>query len=83
MTYTDESGLTRMGDRLRVLRQMQGLTQVALAAKVFVSQPTLSCWENGRFPPSRSHQFDIADALGTTRSMLFREIAEAENAAAA
>jgi transcriptional regulator with XRE-family HTH domain len=70
-----------IGQRITTLREMYDLTQGALAAKVNVSQPAVSQWEAGTILPRRETQFILADALHTTRSRLFRELAEAECAA--
>lgn len=71
-----------IGIRIATLREMLGMTQSALAAKVYVTQPAISQWESGAVVPRRAMQFDLADVLRTTRSRLFREVAEAEDAAA-
>lgn len=71
-----------IGQRIAMLREMLEMTQDALAHKVNVTQPAVSQWETGALVPRRMTQFDVADALGTTRSRLFRELAEAENRAA-
>lgn len=70
-----------IGRRILTLREMLGLTQAALAAKVYVTQPAVSQWESGTTLPSRETQFRLADTLRTSRSLLFRELAEAECAA--
>ena len=70
-----------IGRRIATLREMLQLTQGALAAAVYVTQPAVSQWEAGATLPSRQKQFDLADALHTTRSRLFLELAEAECAA--
>lgn len=67
-----------IGERIATLREIQEMTQDALARKVNVTQPAVSQWETGILLPRRMTQFDVADALGTTRSRLFREVAEAE-----
>lgn len=70
-----------IGRRIMTLRTMLGLTQSALAAKVYVTQPAVSQWESGATVPARETQFRLADTLHTSRSLLFRELAEAECAA--
>lgn len=67
-----------IGRRIMTLRTMLQMTQGALAAKVHVTQPAVSQWESGATIPNRPTQFRIADALMTSRSLLFRELAEAE-----
>lgn len=71
----------RLGHRIKVLRLGAGMTQAELAERLSVTQPAVSQWETGAIMPLRAAQFEIADALHTTRSRLFREIAEAECAA--
>lgn len=70
-----------IGRRILTLREMLGLTQATLAARVYVSQPAVSQWESGATLPTRETQFRLADTLRTSRSLLFRELAEAECAA--
>jgi len=61
-----------VGQRVRRLRKEQGLSQVALAAKVSVSQPTISTLEKyNRW--SNSELIDrVAAALGITVDELFQ-----------
>lgn len=67
-----------IGARIAVLRDAHGMTQGALASKVFVSQPAVSQWESGETLPAKPSQERLADVLHTTRAQLFRELAEAE-----
>lgn len=67
-----------IGQRIATLRDIAGLTQWALGRQVGVTQPAVSQWETGATLPDRALQFILADALATTRSRLFREVAEAE-----
>lgn len=71
------------GRRIALARELLGLTQGALAAKVFVTQPAVSQWEQGKTLPSLHMQHALSDALRTTRSRLFREVVVAEERAAA
>lgn len=77
----DEDRLS-VGRRIALARELLGLTQGALAAKVHVTQPAVSQWERGRTLPSRHMQHSLADALRTSRSLLFREVVRHEEAAA-
>ena len=70
-----------IGRRITTLREMLNLTQGTLAAMVHVTQPAVSQWEAGATLPTRHTQFLLADCLRTSRSLLFRELAEAECAA--
>lgn len=74
---TDEER-AEVGRRLQMIRELVGLTQGALASKVFVTQPAVSQWETGKTLPSRAMQHLIADALSTSRSRLFREVVKYE-----
>ena len=70
-----------IGERIRTARELLGLTQGALAAKVYVTQPAVSQWEQGKTIPALPVQFALADALRTTRSRLFRELDKREEEA--
>lgn len=61
------------GGRIRMLRQAKGLTQEALASKVFVTQSAVAQWETNRWVPSRQSQMLLASALDTNRHFLFGE----------
>lgn len=63
--------LTTVGGRIRFMRLAAGFSQVALAAKVHVTQPAISQYEKNRWLPNPDVQVDIAEALGTTRDFLF------------
>lgn len=74
MRDADEETRQAIGQRIRTLREAFDLTQGALAARVHVTQPAVSQWENGQTLPAMPVQFAVADALRTTRSRLFREL---------
>jgi transcriptional regulator with XRE-family HTH domain len=78
MTPTDHKAI---GRRIRSTRVSHEITQVRLAEMVHVTQAAVSQWELGSCLPSRASQYRIADALRTTRWMLFKELVEAEDAA--
>lgn len=59
------------GGRIRFLRETKDLTQAALAAKVYVSQPAVAQWETNKWLPGRQSQMLLAEALGCTREFLF------------
>lgn len=67
-----------VGARITTARELLGLTQWALARKVYVTQPAVSQWERGKKLPSLAMQHAIADVLRTTRTRLFKELVEAE-----
>lgn len=63
------------GQRIRFLRTRLGMSQEGLAGKVYVTQPAISQWENDIWLPGRQSQVLLAEALNTTRSFLFGEMA--------
>ncbi|WP_144505942.1 helix-turn-helix domain-containing protein [Bacillus mycoides] len=63
------------GKRLKVVREMRGLSQQALADKINKKKPTISNYETGYSKPSIYVLSDIADALCvSTDDLLGREI---------
>jgi transcriptional regulator with XRE-family HTH domain len=46
--YDPRQESSRIGDRIRILRERQGLSQVALAAKLGLNASTVVNWERGR-----------------------------------
>ena len=67
-----------LGRAVRERRRASGLTLVALAARVGLSQPFLSQVENGRARPSLMSLHRIAEALGSTPQALFGGVADPE-----
>lgn len=59
-------------NRIRELREAKGLTQAQLAETVDVARQTILAIEKGRYDPSLSLAFRIADALGITVDAVFR-----------
>lgn len=55
----------RIGNRLRELREAQGLTATQLAERCGLSQPTISKIENGKWSVSLDILSKICEALGT------------------
>lgn len=80
MTDADKRAI---GERIGLARELLGMTQAALGAKVYVTQPAVSQWESGKTLPTRAMQHALADALGTRRSILFRELVRHEERSAA
>ena len=70
-----------IGQRIKVFREALELTQAELGRRCYVSQPAVSAWERGTKLPARGAQHRIADELRSTRSIIFREVVEAENRA--
>lgn len=68
-----------IGTRIRVFREVNDLTQVEMAKRCYVTQSAVSRWETGKKLPARRTQRLIADVLQTTRSVLFKEIVDAED----
>lgn len=58
------------GDSLRETRMRKGLTQTDLAAKVGVTQSSISQWENGRKRPSARSVSKLASILGLPEESL-------------
>ncbi|AUG75519.1 hypothetical protein CFP65_0557 [Kitasatospora sp. MMS16-BH015] len=56
--------MTSFGRTLRLLRQRAGISQPALAAQVFVSQPTISRFESGERSPDPTLARLLDEALG-------------------
>ncbi|MGQ0604517.1 MAG: helix-turn-helix transcriptional regulator [Anaerolineales bacterium] len=48
---------------MRIAREARGWTQAELAARLKVSQGTISFWENGIEVPSLEHQVRLVEAL--------------------
>jgi quercetin dioxygenase-like cupin family protein/DNA-binding XRE family transcriptional regulator len=59
-----------VGDRLRAMRVIKGLTVNALAAMSQVPASTISKMENGRLQPSLVHAINLAMALGENLGFL-------------
>lgn len=54
------------GATIRALRESKGLTQAQLAEMLFVSDKTVSKWENGKGYPDISLLESVAEALGVS-----------------
>jgi putative transcriptional regulator len=61
-----------MRNVLPALRAERGLTQVDLAEHVGVSRQTIISIERGRFDPSLSLAFRLAETFGTTVESIFQ-----------
>jgi transcriptional regulator with XRE-family HTH domain len=53
-------------ERVKARRKELGLTQVQMAERLGVTQPTYAGFESGRFDPGLKTIYRIADALETT-----------------
>jgi len=61
-----------VSNRIRDLRESRGMMQADLAARVDVARQTILAIEKGRYDPSLSLAFKIADAFGETVDKVFR-----------
>lgn len=50
-----------LGDNIRLLRSVRGISQVELGEKLNVSKQSISNWENGNIQPSIEMLMKIAD----------------------
>ena len=58
-------------ERLRQLREEQGLTQAQLAEIIGVDSRTVSIWERGIRPPKDEYIIELCYALGVEMTYLF------------
>ncbi len=58
------------GERLKEMRQENGIGQVELAKKINVSKGIFSFWENGLREPTMSNLISLADFFGVTLDYL-------------
>jgi len=69
-TMSASTQTEQLGERLRRLRQQQGLSLRGLAEKVGVTATALHLWESGRRNPKQEHLQAFADAFRLTRAEL-------------
>lgn len=62
--------MENIGDKIRNLRKLRGLTQIELAEKVGRNPHTIKDYEKGRATPSIKALSLLADALGVSESQL-------------
>ena len=60
-----------MKNRVRELREMQGMTQKELGERVGVSRQAINAIETGKFDPSIWLAFDLARLFGISIEELF------------
>ncbi|MFQ5859153.1 MAG: helix-turn-helix domain-containing protein, partial [Anaerolineae bacterium] len=72
---------------IRAAREMRGLTQETLAARIDVSQSTISFWENGIETPTLEHQVrlitempEILNAMAAQELNLLERVQRLERA---
>lgn len=73
----------RFGSLIRTARNAVGLTQVGLAERLSVTQPTVSGWESGAAIPSLHALNGLAEVLELDAAVLLAAAAEASQVAAA
>ena len=70
------------GEKIRKLRESQGLTQLYMATAVEVTTDTISRWENKRYPTIKEENAEkLAEALGVTIDEILLEEEEVADAA--
>ena len=69
----------QIGEQIRKLRKKQGLTQDALAKRLFVTPQAVSQWERGVTEPDTDKLKEIAAALHTTVNKLTGEVIEGQD----
>ena len=65
-------------ETIKKLRTEKGLSQQALAEKLFVTRPTVARWENGSRLPDTAMISRLADVLGANVNLLFSAAAASE-----
>jgi transcriptional regulator with XRE-family HTH domain len=63
-------------ERVKARRKELGLTQVQMAERLGVTQPTYAAFESGRFDPKLSQIIKVAGALELTLSEILQAGAE-------
>ena len=69
--YEDNIMNQIFSERLRQLREEQGLTQAQLAEIIGVDSRTVSIWERGIRPPKDEYIIELCYALGVEMTYLF------------
>jgi transcriptional regulator with XRE-family HTH domain len=62
------------GNRVRRLREQQGLTQEQLAERLEVDRKTVNRLENGAYSPALDRVFGLAGVLGVAVADLFVDV---------
>jgi len=60
-----------MKNRVKILRKLKKITQLELAERLKVSRQTVNSIENGRYDPSLTLAFAIAEAFDLTIEEIF------------
>lgn len=62
--------MNNLGDVLAIARKARGLTQIALAELVGLTQPAINRYESGERDPDKAMLAELADVLGVTEDLL-------------
>ena len=62
-----------LGDNIRLLRSVRGISQVELGEKLNVSKQSISNWENGNIQPSIEMLMKIADFFSVSTDFLLSQ----------
>lgn len=70
----------KWGESLREQRKALGMTQEQVAEHLIaagyqITSQAVGMWERGETAPKWHHQIAVAKVLGTTRSVLFQDVA--------
>ena len=68
-----------IGGRIRELRAAHAMSQDDLAARVYVSRPTLSSWENGKTYPDVQSLLLLSEIFGASVDSLIKGDVETMN----
>lgn len=71
--------MNRFGEKLRSLRQRQGLTQKQVSEMLGVSRPYVAKMERGEKIPNAPMILKIADIFGVTTDQLMRDELELDD----
>jgi transcriptional regulator with XRE-family HTH domain len=71
--------MKRFGEKLRILRHRQKLTQKQVSDKLGVSRPYVAKMERGEKMPNAPMILKIADIFGVTADQLMRDELELED----
>jgi transcriptional regulator with XRE-family HTH domain len=63
----------RLPEKLRTLRERQGLSQVQLAKQLGISRPYVNLFESGRRMPGTELMLKIANIFGVSVDVLVRD----------
>jgi transcriptional regulator with XRE-family HTH domain len=70
MTPVEKRHAAEMGERIKIARDAQGLSQQQVGNAVEVTRAAVQTWEQGRFVPQEKHLGKLASVLKITMSYL-------------